>query len=356
MQRLYPNNNGYSQSANGVAFYQNNEPVWVSKVSKHDLDGDGVENSVDRCKDSALNSTVAENGCGLFDAVLSDVTFKPGSDWLSPRARGSLDKVAITMLAFPEARAQVRAHTDSNGPADENLGLSARRAESVVAYLTGKGISEMQLETLGLGESQPLDTNETKEGRKRNRRVELLTLTNIDKQTMMEQAPRLAAANASPAPAMQPTGKNAIATPLKPQFGEPVFPSMSGVKIEPLPRSEIVPGLSLGGVLSDVEFIDNSATLTDDSNKHLRVVSQKLAKFPDVRLVVMGHTDNQLSPKDSKALSEQRANAIVNFLISEGIDASRLSAEGFGSSLPVAQNVTEDDRRRNRRVELRVIN
>jgi len=357
--KIYTINDGQSQPASGVVNYENNEPGWISTASKNDLDGDGVENSVDRCQESPLNSTVAKNGCGLFDAVLSDVTFKPGSDWLTPRARGSLDLVATTMLAFPEARAQVRAHTDSNGPADENLALSARRAESVVAYLTGKGIGELQLETLGLGESQPLDTNETKQGRKRNRRVELLTLSNIDKETMLNQAPRLAAANASPVTelvAMQPDSANAVTPPLRPQFGEPVFPSMSGVKIEPLPRSEFVAGLSLGGVLSDVEFQDDSATLTDDSNEHLREVSRKLLEFPNVRLVVMGHTDNQLSQEDSKVLSEKRANSIVDFLISEGVDASRLSAEGFGSSLPVAQNVTDADRRRNRRIELRVIN
>ncbi len=353
-----------TMSVNSLAEQKNDKPNWLPQVSNNDLDGDGVKNSSDLCENSARNSTVAKTGCGLFDAILSDVTFKPGSDWLSPRARGSLDKLAITMLAFPEARAQVRAHTDSKGSAEDNLRLSARRAKSVVAYLVGKGIGQLQLETIGLGETQPLDTNDTKDGRRRNRRVELLTLSNIDSQNLGSQdlsnsVPALGAANASPEPEStppQPSNKSVVATPLKPQFGEPVFPSMSGVKIEPLPRSEYVAGLSLGGILSGVEFVDDTATLSDASGAKLRIVKQKLANFPSVRLVVMGHTDNQLSPEESKALSEKRANTVVNFLVAEGVDKSRLSAEGFGSSLPLAQNVTAADRRRNHRIELRVIN
>ena len=374
--KVFSVNDRDAVTASHVAKQENNEPGWMHKVSASDLDGDGVRNSADRCQNSALNSTVSKTGCGLFDAILSDVTFKPGSDWLSPRARGSLDKLATTLLAFPEARVQVRAHTDNRGAADENVGLSARRANSVVAYLMAKGIGELQLETLGLGETQPLDTNDTKAGRKRNRRVELLTLSNIDSKTLLDTSPQLGAASAGPEPksivplrgavssarsvrrpaAALPSATRAVAAVVKPQFGEPIFPSMPGVKIEPLPQSKYVAGLSLGGILNGVEFLDSSATLTDASSTQLRLVRQELANFPSVRLLVIGHTDNQLSPEESKALSITRANAVVNFLVTEGVNASRLSVEGFGSSLPLAQNVTEVDRRRNHRIELRVIN
>lgn len=325
--------------------------VWKPKASKRDLDGDGVANASDTCADTVQGTTVNNSGCGMFDAVLSDVTFKPGSAWLTPRARGSLDKVSVTLLAFPEARVQVRAHTDSEGPADINLGLSARRAESVVAYFQEKGIAELQLETIGLGESQPIDTNESKEGRKRNRRVELMTLPNIDAQTMIDNDAMLAAINIDKA---EP-GKQSTAKPTVPWRAEPVFPSMSGVKIEPLPKSAFVAGLSIGGILRDVQFSDGTATLTAQSKTTLKSVSRQLSQFPKVRVVVMGHTDNQRSVEESKALSLAQAKSVVDHLVSLGTAGSRLSAEGFGSSLPVAQNLTDADRRRNQRIELRVL-
>jgi len=108
------------RTAGGAVPQENDKPGWVRTVSDNDLDGDGVKNADDRCENSALNSTVAKTGCGLFDAILSDVTFKSGSDWLTPRARGSLDKLAVTLLAFPEARVQVRAHTDNCPHAELN--------------------------------------------------------------------------------------------------------------------------------------------------------------------------------------------------------------------------------------------
>jgi len=328
--------------------------VWAPEITKSDLDGDGVRNEADTCAQTAPRTTVNSNGCGLFDAVLSDVTFKSGSAWLTPKARGVLDTVSITLLAFPEARIQVRAHTDSDGPADVNLGLSARRAESVVTYFKEKGVSELQLETLGLGESTPLDTNESKEGKKRNRRVELLTLQNIDEQAIADNAPMLAAANMVIDPVV-PIKKNVANKPAVPWRAEPVFPPMSGVKIEPLPKSAYVAGLSLGGIVHDVAFKGDSATLTADSKPALKAVSDQLIRFPKVRLIVMGHTDNKLNTEESLTLSVKRANSVVNHLVSLGIDAGRLSAEGFGSALPIAQNLTDADRRRNQRIELRVL-
>lgn len=328
--------------------------IWAPTVSKADLDGDGVRNESDICVDTALRTTVNNSGCGMFDAVLSDVTFKPGSSWLTPRARGALDTVSTTLLAFPEARVQVRAHTDSDGPADLNLGLSARRAESVVTYLKSKGIAELQLETLGLGESTPIDSNDSKDGKKRNRRVELRSLPNIDDQIIIDNDAMLAALSVDIKPAVS-AKKVASAKPVVPWRADPVFPPMSGVKIEPLPKSAYVAGLSLGGIVKNVSFKGESAALAPESSQALQTISKQLKQFPEVRVIVMGHTDNQLNTEQSLTLSVERANSVVSHLVSLGIDAKRLSAEGFGSALPVAQNLTDTDRRRNQRIELRVL-
>ena len=153
---------------------------WRPAMRVDDRDADGVLDNRDSCPDTSDHVTVDVHGCGLFDAVLHEVTFKAGSRWLTPRARAQLDLLADTLLAFPEARIQVRAHTDSAGAADMNLGLSSRRAEVVVQYLQSRGVHELQLQAVGMGETQPLDSNKTPGGRKRNRRVDVVTLPDQD--------------------------------------------------------------------------------------------------------------------------------------------------------------------------------
>jgi outer membrane protein OmpA-like peptidoglycan-associated protein len=67
---------------------------------------------------------------------------------------------------------------------------------------------------------------------------------------------------------------------------------------------------------------------------------------------VEGHTDNVGNPKSNKTLSNERANSVVAAIISQGIDAKRLSAAGYGQDKPIADNKTEEGRAKNRRVEL----
>jgi OOP family OmpA-OmpF porin len=67
---------------------------------------------------------------------------------------------------------------------------------------------------------------------------------------------------------------------------------------------------------------------------------------------VEGHTDSQGSESYNQALSERRANTVLNYLVSNGIDGDRLSASGFGENSPVADNATAEGRARNRRVDL----
>ena len=81
--------------------------------------------------------------------------------------------MAESLRAWPDVRVEIGGHTDSRGSAQGNLDLSAGRARSVQDYLINKGVSPSQLETKGYGETQPIATNDTAEGREQNRRVEL---------------------------------------------------------------------------------------------------------------------------------------------------------------------------------------
>jgi OOP family OmpA-OmpF porin len=84
--------------------------------------------------------------------------------------------VAESLLANPEVRIEIGGHTDATGSAATNRRLSLQRAQSVKAYLVRKGVRPDRLETVGYGPDNPIATNDTEEGRRENRRVELKLL------------------------------------------------------------------------------------------------------------------------------------------------------------------------------------
>jgi OmpA-OmpF porin, OOP family len=101
-----------------------------------------------------------------------------------------------------------------------------------------------------------------------------------------------------------------------------------------------------------IHFDTGKSTIQPDSESTLKQVVALLQQNPDLKLRVEGHTDNQGNAAANQALSEKRAQAVVAWLVAQGIPANRLSAQGFGQSKPVAENSTDDGRAKNRRVEL----
>jgi outer membrane protein OmpA-like peptidoglycan-associated protein len=116
---------------------------------------------------------VAIEGDSVVVSFAGEVMFDSGSRNLSPGALSRLDSVAATINHYPDSDVLVKGHTDSNGPEDANLRLSEDRALMVKNQLVGEGVEPSRLTTLGFGESQPLVTNATPEGRAQNRRVEI---------------------------------------------------------------------------------------------------------------------------------------------------------------------------------------
>jgi len=85
-----------------------------------------------------------------------------------------LDNVAAILKQYPVANFYIDGHTDSVGREDSNQTLSEGRAASVVNYLITQGVASKRLESRGFGESRPIASNNTREGRRTNRRVEIL--------------------------------------------------------------------------------------------------------------------------------------------------------------------------------------
>ncbi len=142
-----------------------------------DSDGDGVPNSRDKCPGTRAGAVVDLDGCEIEAVIdLQGVNFEFDSAKLKASATAKLDQASELLASHGSVVVEVAGHTDSVGPDSYNQGLSERRANSVRDYLVSKGISSDRMSARGYGESRPVATNDTDEGRAQNRRVELIVL------------------------------------------------------------------------------------------------------------------------------------------------------------------------------------
>lgn len=103
-----------------------------------------------------------------------------------------------------------------------------------------------------------------------------------------------------------------------------------------------------------VNFDFNSSNLTATAKNNIDKLADVLVKNPDTNINVYGYTDNKGSDEYNLTLSEKRANAVINYLVSKGIAKSRLYAMGMGEKDPIADNETDAGRAKNRRVEFAI--
>lgn len=359
---------------------------WRPEKRTDDSDSDGVLDASDACPATLSFVTVGSDGCGLFDQILHDVSFANGSRWLNPAARVQLNQVAATLLAFPESQIKITAHTDSEGQARRNLLLSSRRASVVSEYLRSRGVQQRQLKTTGVGDTQPIESNSTAAGRLKNRRIELLTLPDLDAGQFAVELPtimpivkkRLQAithnighpreSDHSDTPKSEHSNTKVLArtsniakrtSPPKAANSSPEKPdrepALLSAEVVPLPVPGYYPGLDIAGIVEGVEFEIDSDALTDSGGAALEPIVKILLDNPKVAIAVMVHTDNLGDELENENLTVQRADAVLAYLIAAGIERERLQAEGYGELLPLAQNMTESDRARNRRVEIRIL-
>ncbi|HHH44555.1 MAG TPA: OmpA family protein [Gammaproteobacteria bacterium] len=200
---------------------------------------------------------------------------------------GDLAKVySITVIGY----------TDSTGDAKYNLGLSERRAQAVRDYLVSLGVPADKMRVLGRGENDPIAPNDSKEGRARNRRVEVIVVA-------------------------QPRALDAM-----------IFPSVA---------------------LFERRSGELSAQGIQLLEKNISDAREQLKRATYIEVV--GHTDDVGDDEYNQQLSEQRAQAVARYLVRSGVDAGKIVAMGAGERLPVASNATEEGRAENRRVEVLVL-
>ena len=187
-------------------------------------------------------------------------------------------------------------HTDSTGDPKYNIWLSRERAKSVSDYLISTGINEDQVRVIGRGTKEPIASNETREGRMQNRRVDILVVAEV-------------------------RALDAL-----------IFPSVA-------------------------LFERKSADLTEQGKalleKNRQAAIELLSRGTIIEIV--GHTDDKGDEKDNMYLSMLRAASVRDYLISKGHDASKMITTAKGETSPIASNDTKEGRAKNRRVEILVL-
>lgn len=118
-------------------------------------------------------AAVRREGDLLAISLKGDVTFDTNSAVVRPGLYSEIDRISSVLIKYPQTVIQVEGHTDSTGSESYNMDLSGRRADAVKNLIVQKGVDPYRIQTVAFGESMPVATNETPEGRARNRRVEI---------------------------------------------------------------------------------------------------------------------------------------------------------------------------------------
>ena len=122
------------------------------------------------------------------------------------------------------------------------------------------------------------------------------------------------------------------------------------------PRKVVVkPAPPMPKVLNFVQFRYNSSEFEPISYLQLDSAVVTLNRFPNLKILITGHTSTEGDVLRNQLLSEQRAEAVKTYLINKGVAAERLQTRGFGSTQPLTTENSEEDRKRNRRIEFEIV-
>jgi len=125
----------------------------------------------------------------------------------------------------------------------------------------------------------------------------------------------------------------------------------SGVDVTPVDNGQAI----LVNLPEGVTFDVGSYSLKPEFRATLDKVADSLKQYPDSLIDVYGHTDSTGSDAYNQTLSENRARTVANYLQMQGVNPARIRSQGYGETMPVTDNATEEGRRKNRRVEIKIV-
>jgi len=216
---------------------------------------------------------------------------------IRPQYDAEVARVGDFMNKYPTTTAVIEGYADEVGSDEYNIQLSQRRAEGVVKALEDKfGIAPSRLSAKGYGKTRPIADNASDAGKQKNRRIDAVIDCAIDIKELAAPPERLC-------------------------------------------------------MTLKVEFASDSAEIQSRYNGEVDKVGEYMKKYPTTTALIEGHTDNIGSPELNMKLSQKRAENVVKYLVDKfGIEKSRISAKGYGSTRRIAYNNTPEGRQQNRRI------
>jgi len=187
-------------------------------------------------------------------------------------------------------------NTDSTGDEGHNMRLSLARADSVAEYLISTGANADVIETLGLGPHSPIASNDTREGRMQNRRVDIYAIAEVRALDRMD------------------------------------FPSAALFERD------------------NAELSEEGKALLD---RNIQIGRDMFSRANAI--IIVGHTDDKWDDDYNMQLSKERAAAVRDYMISQGVDSTKMVTTGAGETMPIASNDTRAGRAANRRVQVLVL-
>ena len=276
--------------------------IWLNRAGEcwHGSDWTPADATVVGCDGVVLDAPI-EVIIGEGTGVFADITIPAASMFgfnksdMSEEGKVAVEEYINTL--GPELTdaylVLVVGHTDTSGDESYNQALSLKRAESVADYLISRGVEADALRVIGRGSKEPLVSNDTREGRIQNRRVDILAVAEV----------------------------RALDTMLFPSVA--LFERRSG------------------------ELSAQGKVLLEKNRMDARLLLSR-ASFVEI----VGHTDDVGDNDYNMALSEQRAASVRDYLVSKGLDANKVVTTGMGETMQIASNSTPEGRAENRRVEI----
>jgi len=137
------------------------------------LIGNNMDKQAEEMEKELEDAKVERIGEGILISFDSGILFGYDSSTLQSEAKANISKLADILKKYPDSNILITGHTDSDGSENYNQTLSEQRAKAVSDYTMYKGISSSRLSTVGLGETEPVASNDTADGKQLNRRVEI---------------------------------------------------------------------------------------------------------------------------------------------------------------------------------------